>query len=128
MKTFKHLSMLLALMMCSFAFTACSDDDDDNKDNTLADYYVEFALVDKGTLTSAEASTLIGSLNSEDLTLDGYTYSEATYAFNKFTKELAEDLNEEHDYSVTFKANLKTDNKTVSSKTFYITKTGCTLK
>lgn len=129
MEKLKSFMLMLLVASMSMAFTACGGDDDEPiNSNELGDYYIEFAMVDQGTLTASEATSIIGSLNSDVITMDGYTYSEATYTFNKFMKELADALDEDHNFTASIAGILKKDKKEIDRKTLVITRTGCTLR
>ena len=57
------LAIALVAMM-SVSLTSCgSDGDESGSENTLNDYYFLFEVVDRGTLSDADANALMGSLN-----------------------------------------------------------------
>lgn len=126
MKTnkFFYIVMLFVLLVgTAVSFSSCSSDDDDIVSTTIADYYVEFSVYDRGTLSATEASQIATALNSSELEWDGYTLEHAKYEFNKELNTLVS--NDPYPFDATFMASLKADSRTVYTKKIYFSKDGC---
>lgn len=121
----------MCICATSLTFSSCSKDDgDDVVESNLADYYISFELVNAGSLSPSDANSLIGELNAEarDLKMNAYTRDEAVYTFDKFVRNLKDDLDEAHSFTISFNCKLMTGSKTVKQTLFEITKTGCITK
>lgn len=121
------LAMVLIAMM-SMSLASCGgDDDDDIGGDALNDYYFQFEVVDRGTLSDAVASQLMGSLNAEAGTLTAYKKSEAIYVFDTMVESLRVDYAGVNEFELSFRAKLMTNRTTVKSKVIHIKTIGCTV-
>ena len=121
------LAMVLVAMM-SLSFASCGgDDDDDVGGDPLSDYYFQFEVVDRGTLSDAMASQLMGQLNADAGTLPAYKKSEAIYVFDSMVESLRVDFAGVNEFELSFRAKLMTGKSTVKSKVIHIKTIGCTV-
>ena len=121
------LAMVLVAMM-SLSFASCGgDDDDDGGGDALSDYYFQFEVVDRGTLSDATASQLMGQLNADAGTLPAYKKSEAIYVFDSMVESLRVDFAGVNEFELSFRAKLMTGKSTVKSKVIHIKTIGCTV-
>lgn len=121
------LAMVLVAMM-SLSFASCGgDDDDDGGSDALSDYYFQFEVVDRGTLSDAAASQLMGQLNADAGTLPAYKKSEAIYVFDSMVESLRVDFAGVNEFELSFRAKLMTGKSTVKSKVIHIKTIGCTV-
>lgn len=121
------LAMVLVAMM-SLSFASCGgDDDDDVGGDALSDYYFQFEVVDRGTLSDAMASQLMGQLNAEAGSLTAYKKSEAIYVFDNMVESLRVDFAGVNEFELSFRAKLMTGKSTVKSKVIHIKTIGCTV-
>ena len=121
------LAMVLIAMM-SLSFASCGgDDDDDGGGDALSDYYFQFEVVDRGTLSDAMASQLMGQLNADAGTLPAYKKSEAIYVFDSMVESLRVDFAGVNEFELSFRAKLMTNRTTVKSKVIHIKTIGCTV-
>ena len=121
------LAMVLVAMM-SLSFASCGgDDDDDVGGDVLSDYYFQFEVVDRGTLSDAAASQLMGQLNADAGTLPAYKKSEAIYVFDSMVESLRVDFAGVNEFELSFRAKLMTNRTTVKSKVIHIKKICCTV-
>ena len=121
------LAMVLVAMM-SLSFASCGgDDDDDVGGDALSDYYFQFEVVDRGTLSDAAASQLMGQLNADAGTLPAYKKSEAIYVFDSMVESLRVDFAGVNEFELSFRAKLMTNRTTVKSKVIHIKTIGCTV-
>lgn len=121
------LAMVLVAMM-SLSFASCGgDDDDDVGGDVLSDYYFQFEVVDRGTLSDAAASQLMGQLNADAGTLPAYKKSEAIYVFDSMVESLRVDFAGVNEFELSFRVKLMTGKSTVKSKVIHIKTIGCTV-
>lgn len=121
------LAMVLVAMM-SLSFASCGgDDDDDVGGDALSDFYFQFEVVDRGTLSDAAASQLMGQLNADAGTLPAYKKSEAIYVFDSMVESLRVDFAGVNEFELSFRAKLMTGKSTVKSKVIHIKTIGCTV-
>ena len=121
------LAMVLVAMM-SLSFASCGgDDDDDVGGDPLSDYYFQFEVVDRGTLSDATASQLMGQLNADAGTLPAYKKSEAIYVFDSMVESLRVDFAGVNEFELSFRVKLMTGKSTVKSKVIHIKTIGCTV-
>ena len=121
------LAMVLIAMM-SLSFASCGgDDDDDVGGDALSDYYFQFEVVDRGTLSDAAASQLMGQLNADAGTLPAYKKSEAIYVFDTMVESLRVDFAGVNEFELSFRAKLMTGKSTVKSKVIHIKTIVCTV-
>ena len=121
------LAMVLVAMM-SLSLASCGgDDDDDGGGDALSDYYFQFEVVDRGTLSDAMASQLMGQLNADAGTLPAYKKSEAIYVFDSMVESLRVDFAGVNEFELSFRAKLMTGKSTVKSKVIHIKTIGCTV-
>ena len=121
------LAMVLVAMM-SLSLASCGgDDDDDVGGDALSDYYFQFEVVDRGTLSDAMASQLMGQLNADAGTLPAYKKSEAIYVFDSMVESLRVDFAGVNEFELSFRVKLMTKTTTVKSKVINIKTIGCTV-
>ena len=120
------LAMVLIAMM-SLSFASCGEDDDDVGGDALSDYYFQFEVVDRGTLSDAAASQLMGQLNADAGTLPAYKKSEAIYVFDSMVESLRVDFAGVNEFELSFRVKLMTGKSTVKSKVIHIKTIGCTV-
>ena len=121
------LAMVLVAMM-SLSFASCGgDDDDDVGGDALSDYYFQFEVVDRGTLSDAAASQLMGQLNADAGTLPAYKKSVAIYVFDSMVESLRVDFAGVNEFELSFRVKLMTGKSTVKSKVIHIKTIGCTV-
>lgn len=121
------LAMVLIAMM-SMSLASCGgDDDDDIGGDALNDYYFQFEVVDRGTLSDAMASQLMGQLNADAGTLTAYKKSEAIYVFDTMVESLRVDFAGVNEFELSFRAKLMSNRTTVKSKVIHIKTIGCTV-
>ena len=121
------LAMVLIAMM-SMSLASCGgDDDDDIGGDALNDYYFQFEVVDRGTLSDAAASQLMGQLNADAGTLTAYKKSEAIYVFDSMVESLRVDFAGVNEFELSFRAKLMSNRTTVKSKVIHIKTIGCTV-
>lgn len=122
------LAIALVAMM-SVSLTSCgSDGDESGTENTLNDYYFLFEVVDRGTLSDADANALMGSLNSQMGTLTAYTKAEAIYVFDNVVEDLRTSFAGVNEFELSFRVKLMTKTTTVKSKVINIKTIGCTVE
>ena len=122
------LAIALVAMM-SVSLTSCgSDGDESGSENTLNDYYFLFEVVNRGTLSDADANALMGSLNSQMGTLTAYTKAEAIYVFDNVVEDLRTSFAGVNEFELSFRVKLMTKTTTVKSKVVNIKKIGCTVE
>ncbi|MBQ0057071.1 MAG: hypothetical protein KBT20_05370 [Bacteroidales bacterium] len=122
-KLFKLLFMLVLLLGTSVVTTSCDDDNETSTSQGIGDYYVEFSVDDKGTLSASEASQMAGELNSIGVTMDNCTREQAEYYFDTLLKSLVD--NDVYSFEVTFKASLMLEKKVIKSKKLQFSRNGC---
>ena len=121
------LAMVLVAMM-SLSLVSCGgDDDDDVGGDALSDYYFQFEVVDRGTLSDAMASQLMGQLNADAGTLPAYQKSQAIYVFDSMVESLRVDFAGVNEFELSFRAKLMTGKSTVKSRVIHIKTIGCTV-
>lgn len=121
------LAMVLVAMM-SLSLASCGgDDDDDGGGDALSDYYFQFEVVDRGTLSDAAASQLMGQLNADAGTLPAYQKSQAIYVFDSMVESLRVDFAGVNEFELSFRAKLMTGKSTVKSRVIHIKTIGCTV-
>jgi len=122
------LAIALVAMM-SVSLTSCgSDGDESGSENTLNDYYFLFEVVNRGTLSDADANALMGSLNSQMGTLTAYTKAEAIYVFDNVVEDLRTSFAGVNEFELSFRVKLMTKTTTVKSKVINIKTIGCTVE
>ena len=122
------LAIALVAMM-SVSLTSCgSDGDESGSENTLNDYYFLFEVVDRGTLSDADANALMGSLNSQMGTLTAYTKAEAIYVFDNVVEDLRTSFAGVNEFELSSRVKLMTKTTTVKSKVVNIKTIGCTVE
>ena len=122
------LAIALVAMM-SVSLTSCgSDSDESGSENTLNDYYFMFEVVNRGTLSDADANALMGSLNSQMGTLTAYTKAEAIYVFDNVVEDLRTSFAGVNEFELSFRVKLMTKTTTVKSKVINIKTIGCTVE
>lgn len=128
-KFFASLFMVMAVLVSSFSFVSCGDDDDDPVISDIQDYYVEFSVKDKGTLTNQEATIMVGELNAEGYYIDDCSKSEAIHYFDEWARELSRALNEEsYNFEATLAMKLMDEQKkAVKQHLLKFSKSGCRL-
>ena len=118
------LAMVLIAMM-SLSLASCDGDGDKDDPEELADYYFQFEVVDRGTLSDAQASAEMGQLNAAAPTLTAYKKSEAIYVFDTIVENLRVSYIGTNDFELSFRAKLMKAKSTVKSKVIHITTSGC---
>ena len=122
------LAIALVAMM-SVSLSSCgSDGDESGSENTLNDYYFMFEVVNRGTLSDADANALMGSLNSQMGTLTAYTKAEAIYVFDNVVEDLRTSFAGVNEFELSFRVKLMTKTTTVKSKVINIKTIGCTVE
>ena len=122
------LAIALVAMM-SVSLTSCgSDGDESGSENTLNDYYFLFDVVNRGTMSDADANALMGSLNSQMGTLTAYTKAEAIYVFDNVVEDLRTSFAGVNEFELSFRVKLMTKTTTVKSKVVNIKTIGCTVE
>ena len=123
------LAVALVAMM-SFGLTSCGSDSDDESgsENTLNDYYFNFEVVDRGTLSDADANALMGQLNSTTGTMTAYTKAEAVYVFDSFVESLRTNYTGYNGFELSFRVKLMTKTTAVKSKVIHIKTMDCTVE
>ena len=122
------LAIALVAMM-SVSLSSCgSDGDESGSENTLNDYYFMFEVVNRGTLSDADANALMGSLNSQMGTLTAYTKAEAIYVFDNVVEDLRTSFAGVNEFELSFRVKLMTKTTTVKSKVVNIKTIGCTVE
>ena len=122
------LAIALVAMM-SVSLTSCgSDGDESGSENTLNDYYFLFEVVNRGTMSDADANALMGSLNSQMGTLTAYTKAEAIYVFDNVVEYLRTSFAVFNEFELSFRVKLMTKTTTVKSKVVNIKTIGCTVE
>lgn len=119
------LAIALVAMM-SVSLTSCGSDGEDIPD--LADYYFQFEVVDRGTLSDAEASQLMGQLNAQTGTLPAYEKAQAIYVFDSLVEDLRTSFAGVNEFELSFRVKLMTKQTTVKSKVINIKTIGCTVE
>lgn len=127
-KLFASLCMVMAVLFTSFSLVSCDDDDDDTISD-IQDYYVEFSVKDKGTLTNQEANIMVGELNAEGYFVDDCSKSEAIHYFDEWARELSRELNEDsYNFEATIAMKLMDEQKkAVKQHLLMFSKAGCRL-
>lgn len=123
------LAIALVAMM-SVGLSSCDGDDlkEDIEDSTLGDYYFKFDVVDRGTLSDAQANQLVGSLNTDISTMNAYTKAQAVYVFDREIESLRVGFSGNNDFEVSLKASLMLKTSTIKSNIIHITRHGCTIE
>lgn len=122
------LAVALVAMM-SVSLASCgSDGDDSGSETTLNDYYFNFEVVDRGTLSDADANALMGQLNSTTGTMTAYTKAEAVYVFDQVVEDLRTSFAGVNEFELSFRVKLMTKTTTVKSKVINIKTIGCTVE
>ena len=122
------LAVALVAMM-SVSLASCgSDGDDSGSENTLNDYYFQFEVVNRGTLSDADANALMGTLNSQTGTMTAYTKAEAIYVFDSVVEDLRTSFAGVNEFELSFRVKLMTKTTTVKSKVINIKTIGCTVE
>lgn len=122
------LAVALVAMM-SVSLASCgSDGDDSGGETTLNDYYFNFEVVDRGTLSDADANALMGQLNSTTGTMTAYTKAEAVYVFDQVVEDLRTSFAGVNEFELSFRVKLMTKTTTVKSKVINIKTIGCTVE
>lgn len=117
---------LIAMMSVSLA-SCGSDGDDSGSENTLNDYYFQFEVVNRGTLSDADANALMGQLNSQTGTMTAYTKAEAIYVFDSVVEDLRTSFAGVNEFELSFRVKLMTKTTMVKSKVINIKTIGCTV-
>lgn len=117
---------LIAMMSVSLA-SCGSDGDDSGSESTLNDYYFQFEVVNRGTLSDADANALMGQLNSQTGTMTAYTKAEAIYVFDSVVEDLRTSFAGVNEFELSFRVKLMTKTTTVKSKVINIKTIGCTV-
>jgi len=121
------LAVALVAMM-SVSLASCgSDGDDSGSENTRNDYYFQFEVVNRGTLSDADANALMGQLNSQTGTMAGYTKADAVYVFETLVEDLRTSFAGVNEFELSFRVKLMTKTTTVKSKVINIKAIGCTV-
>ena len=122
------LAVALVAMM-SVSLASCgSDGDDSGSETTLNDYYFNFEVVNRGTLSDADANALMGTLNSQTGTMTAYTKAEAIYVFDQVVEDLRTSFAGVNEFELSFRVKLMTKTTTVKSKVINIKTIGCTVE
>lgn len=122
------LAVALVAMM-SVSLASCgSDGDDSGSENTLNDYYFQFEVVDRGTLSDADANALMGQLNSTTGTMTAYTKAEAVYVFDSVVESLRTNYTGYNGFELSFRVKLMTKTTSVKSKIIHIKTMDCTVE
>jgi len=122
------LAVALVAMM-SVSLASCgSDGDESGNDTTLNDYYFLFEVVNRGTLSDADANALMGQLNSTTGTMTAYTKAEAIYVFDSVVEDLRTSFAGVNEFELSFRVKLMTKTTTVKSKVINIKTIGCTVE
>lgn len=116
--------VLIALMSLSLA--SCKDDPEDDVD-ALADYYFQFEVVDRGTMSDAQASAEMGNLNAAFEPMTAYEKSQAIYVFDTLVERLRVSYSGVNEFEVSFRVKLMTGKTTVKSRVIHIKTIGCTV-
>lgn len=131
MNLFSKWNVLAIAMvaMMSVGFASCgSDDDESGSETTLNDYYFLFEVVNRGTLSDADANALMGSLNAQMGTMTAYTKAEAIYVFDQVVEDLRTSFAGVNEFELSFRVKLMTKTTTVKSKVINIKTIGCTVE
>lgn len=122
------LAVALVAMM-SVSLASCgSDGDDSGSETTLNDYYFNFEVVNRGTLSDADANALMGTLNSQTGTMTAYTKAEAIYVFDQVVEDLRTSFAGVNEFELSFRVKLMTKTTTVKQKVINIKAIGCTVE
>ena len=122
------LAVALVAMM-SVSLASCgSDGDDSGSETTLNDYYFNFEVVNRGTLSDADANALMGTLNSQTGTMTAYTKAEAIYVFDQVVEDLRTSFAGVNEFELSFRVKLMTKTTTVKQKVINIKTIGCTVE
>lgn len=124
------LAIALVAMM-SVGLSSCGGDDDHNNDiadSTIGDYYIKFDVVDRGTLSDAQANQFVGSLNSTIKPMNASTKAQAVYNFDSGIESIRVGYSGNNDFEVSFKASLMLKTSTIKSNIIHITRHGCTIE
>lgn len=131
MNLFSKWNVLAIAMvaMMGIGFASCGDDGDDSgSETTLNDYYFSFEVVNRGTLSDAEANALMGTLNAQTGTMTAYTKAEAIYVFDQVVEDLRTSFAGVNEFELSFRVKLMTKTTTVKSKVINIKTIGCTVE
>lgn len=131
MNLFSKWNVLAIAMvaMMGIGFASCGDDGDDSgSETTLNDYYFSFEVVNRGTLSDADANALMGSLNAQMGTMTAYTKAEAIYVFDQVVEDLRTSFSGVNEFELSFRVKLMTKTTTVKSKVINIKTIGCTVE
>ena len=119
--------MVLVAMM-SLSLASCGgDDDDDGGGDALSDYYFQFEVVDRGTMSDAQASAEMGNLNAAFEPMTAYEKSQAIYVFDTLVERLRVSYSGVNEFEVSFRVKLMTGKTTVKSRVIHIKTIGCTV-
>lgn len=126
-KFFTSLVMVMMVLFSSLALVSCEPDPDPIDE--FNDYYVEFSIKDRGTLTNQEASQMTGELNAMGFYIDDSSRSEAVHYFDEWARELSRDLNKErYDFDCSLYMKLMNEKKnSVAQHTLTFSSNGCRL-
>lgn len=131
MNLFSKWNVLAIAMvaMMGIGFASCGDDGDDSgSETTLNDYYFSFEVVNRGTLSDAQANALMGTLNAQTGTMTAYTKAEAIYVFDQVVEDLRTSFAGVNEFELSFRVKLMTKTTTVKSKVINIKTIGCTVE
>ncbi|MBP5777549.1 MAG: hypothetical protein J6W56_08355 [Prevotella sp.] len=131
MNLFSKWNVLAIAMvaMMGIGFASCGDDGDDSgSETTLNDYYFSFEVVNRGTLSDADANALMGTLNAQTGTMTAYTKAEAIYVFDQVVEDLRTSFAGVNEFELSFRVKLMTKTTTVKSKVINIKTIGCTVE
>lgn len=121
--------MTIALVaMMSIGFSSCGGDDDDPVIDERGDFYYQFTLVDRGTLSESEATKLIGALTADSPTYTASTKADAIYRYEKEVENLRVGFSGNNSFEVAFKIELKVKQTVVKSNVIRIYRSGCVVE
>lgn len=118
--------VVLSLMFLNVAICSCTSDDDPRID--LGDYYFRFEVVDRGTLSDGEANQVMGALNAQMPTMNGYKRDEAIYVYDKQIEALRVAYSGSNDFELSFRVKLMVETSVVKSNVVKIARQGCTIQ
>jgi hypothetical protein len=125
---YKWNVMAIALVaMMSIGFSSCGGDDDPVIDER-GDFYYQFTLVDRGTLSESEATKLIGGLTADSPTYTASTKADAIYRYEKEVENLRVGFSGNNSFEVAFKIELKVKQTVVKSNVIRIYRSGCVVE
>lgn len=128
----RRISILPIILMAvmGVGLASCGSDDNDDiggSDSALGDYYFQCEVVDRGTLSDAQASQLMGALNSELPVMEAYTKDQAIYVFDRNVEDLRVTYSGANDFELSFRIKLMLKTSTIKSKVVSIKRNGCTV-